>query len=297
VDQLHPPIAQKKHDNGGESNGEGVDDTGFGMTSLCHILALSGIPAREQLFSVNLCGRRGTHHHKRRRGTDEQFDVGVEGTAPLLVESLSSRRHRHRAMYDVVTAVNTGVVTRVSGSTGKVEWQSTILPKLLTSSTSYGVFSSSRTNDEYGLIPDWDDVGLPTLQRIDVRVHSTNSDDDDDDDYDEFGSSLAPAYRPILWTGEESMVLLSPINGNVIGYVAFPQPVVVRPIVIDFNGDGTSDVIVVTTDAIWGYRIKVQVVSSSLFQRILYGIVFFGLLVAFLQNQIQSQPGKRCTDL
>lgn len=256
-------------------------------TPLCHLLALSGIPAKEELFTMDLCGRKKKKKkypkqklaNMEEQSNDEQYLIS---TPPLIVEPLLRTGMPSRSR-DVVTAISNGIITRVRGYDGRKQWQRKITQKML-----------DPLESNNAIIPHSDDPALYTLQRINVQNALPKSNDGNDDD-DE-SSAVALGHRPILWTGENSMVLMSATYGTVLSYVPYPQSILVQPYVVDYNGDGTSDVILMSRDAIWGYTVKVHVTTSIVY-RLIWGVLFLFLLLGFVQNQFQSQPGKRSTDL
>jgi hypothetical protein len=79
---------------------------------LCHALALSGIPAKEEMFSAPICGTASE-----RAGVN--LVASLDAISPLVVESLGSRR---RNTQDIIVALNNGMVHRLHGSSGKRLW-------------------------------------------------------------------------------------------------------------------------------------------------------------------------------
>ena len=59
--------------------------------------------------------------------------------------------------------------------------------------------------------------------------------------------------RPILLLGEDRTVLLTSARGKVLFPMVKRQGVASQPVLVDFDGDGTDDLLVVSNDAIWGY--------------------------------------------
>ena len=80
------------------------------------------------------------------------------------------------------------------------------------------------------------------------------------------------------------------------GLAIFPQPSRARPQLVDFDGDGTVDLIVTTKDGFWGYKIVVTT-GATVFFRIVVGLLIMGLMLAILRNRFGPHPGKRSTDL
>jgi len=204
---------------------------------LCHLMALSGVPIKEELFTVNLCGKNGLE------GEHDGLDA-----APLLAIEAAYGKGQ-----DVVVALNNKSVQRIRGTNGRRVWQ-------------------TKHND----FPEWDDSYITLLDRIEVP-------------------GVPPKARPIVLAGDNSVSLISPGHGSVLATATFPQPSVRRPMLVDFNGDGITDIVVVTNEAIWGYRVSVST-GSSIFFRIVVGLLVAGLMLAVLRNKFGPHPGKRSTD-
>jgi hypothetical protein len=216
---------------------------------LCHALALSGLPAREEIFSTSLCG---TAH--------DLFlphpPIGLDAVTPIVVESLSGRRNTR----DVVVALNNGMVHRLQGRSGRKEW------------SLVGKFHEN--------FPMWEDSSTGTV--LLARVQSP---------------TIPPPIRPIVIVGENSVAVLSAKNGNIMAMASFPQTSNSRPILADTTGDGTTDVIVMSLDGIWGYQIQIQA-GRPVGLRILVGVMLFSLMLAILRNRFGGEKKDvRATDL
>jgi hypothetical protein len=209
--------------------------------NLCHVLALSGVPTKEELFSVNICGP---------NFYQDNPNTNVEAAPPMVVEA-----SRGGKGHDIVVAVNVGKVLRIR-NTGRRQWQT----------------QGKYTPD----FPTWEDDSKVLFARID-------------------DPNVMPASRPIILAGENSLVLMSSDRGTVLATATFPQPTIGRPILADFNSDGTTDVMVMTADAVWGYHVSVRAGSSILF-RVAVGLLLMGMMLAVLRNRFGPYPGKRSTD-
>jgi hypothetical protein len=222
---------------------EEVDKQAIVEAHLCHLNVLSGLPAKEQLFSANICGP--THMQD-----VEQGDYAMP-SPPLTVEAIRGMGQ------DIVVAVNTGYVTRVQGTTGRRIWQ----------------VSGRHLKD----FPTWEDYNVATLTRVESTVVVNHN-------------------RPILLVGENSFAIFSARHGRQLALSVFPQAVhAYKPLIADFNGDGTTDVICETDDALWGYSIHIQAGSSIVF-RISIGLLLMRVMLALLRNRFGPQPGHRSTD-
>jgi len=129
-----------------------------------------------------------------------------------------------------------------------------------------------------------------------VQVSSSSSSD---------GSQQATSssQQPILVGGTNGMALIAPKTGSLLASTTFPQVALRRLELVDVTGDGTSDVLVWTKDALWGYQLVVHQGTSIVF-RILVGLLLMTIALAVLRNrfgQQQQQHGgssssKRSTD-
>jgi hypothetical protein len=213
-------------------------------TPLCHVLALSGLPIKEELFSASLCGTKRDHE-------DAHPSIDMIEAPPLAVESLQGKKG-----WDVIVAVNTGSVHRFQGSSGRRQWE--------------------LAGKHYEDFPTWSDESNVVLSRIGSE-------------------NVIPSTRPILLAGENSLAILSARRGSVLASASFPQPSVRRPVLADVNGDGTTDVLIMTTDAVWGYHVVVRT-GASIVLRIMTGLLLMGMMLAVLRNRFGPHPGKRSTD-
>jgi hypothetical protein len=213
-------------------------------TPLCHVLALSGVPIKEELFSASLCGTKRDHE-------DMHPSVDMIEAPPLAVEPFHNKKG-----WDIILAVNTGTVHRFQGSSGRRQWE--------------------LVGKHYEDFPTWSDESKVVLSRIGSK-------------------NVIPSTRPILLAGENSLAILSARRGKVLASASFPQPSISRPVLADVNGDGTTDVLVMTTDAVWGYQVVVRT-GAPVFLRIMTGLLLMGMMLAVLRNRFGPHPGKRSTD-
>jgi hypothetical protein len=213
-------------------------------TPLCHVLALSGVPIKEELFSASLCGTKRDHE-------DMHPSVDMIEAPPLAVEPFHNKKG-----WDLILAVNTGTVHRFQGSNGRRQWE--------------------LVGKHYEDFPAWSDESNVALSRIGSK-------------------DVIPSTRPILLAGENSLAILSARRGKVLASASFPQPSISRPVLADVNGDGTTDILVMTTDAVWGYQVVVRT-GAPVFLRIMTGLLLMGMMLALLRNRFGPHPGKRSTD-
>lgn len=227
-------------------------------SQLCQMLVLSGVPTMEELFNEDACGGRlRVLQQSALQRNSSQIPIMVCGAPLVLVESISGGR-KHLG-YDVVAATNIGVVSRYRGTSGRILWRR-IMPETAN-----------------GTLWDDDDAYLVQLGRLDA-------------------TALTLPARPIVQTDRLSISILSAQTGSLLATAPLAEHPAVRPMILDLNGDGTSDILVLTRNAIWGYTVTVGAGASVTF-RIIVGLLAMGLMLALLRNRFGQRPGKRGTDL
>lgn len=159
---------------------------------------------------------------------------------------------------DVIFALNNGMVHRLQGSSGRKEW-----------------VVAGKHHDNF---PTWEEGS--SQNALLTRIQSSN---------------VSPSIRPVLLAGENSLVVLSVKNGSILASAPFPQTSTSRPVLAEVSGDGTTDVMVMTADAIWGFQVSVRP-GSPVFLRIMVGLLGFFLLLAVLRNRFGQRKDKRATD-
>ena len=90
----------------------------------------------------------------------------------------------------------------------------------------------------------------------------------------EFGSHDT-TYAHMLVAGEKELALVSR-DGHILSSTNLPKIPIARPIIGDFDGDGVTDVIMITEDAILGYRVD-EVASM---QGMLAAVIVLSMLTA-----------------
>jgi len=209
---------------------------------LCHALALSGLPTKEELFSTSICGSETEQ-------VGRHPTINLDAAPPITVESLTGRRDTR----DVIVALNNGVVHRIQGTSGRRAWE---------------------TSGHGEIFPTWE-AGKPNV--LLTRVPS---------------SRIPAPIQPILLSGENSFAIMSVKDGKVLAQVEFPQTALsYRPILADLSGDGTAELVMMTTDGIWGFQITVWAESSIFFQ-LAVGFLIFILMLAAVRHKHINKGGK-----
>mmetsp|Transcript_7078 Transcript_7078/g.14642 ORF Transcript_7078/g.14642 Transcript_7078/m.14642 type:complete len:1026 (+) Transcript_7078:95-3172(+) len=222
---------------------------------ICHALVTSGLPPQEELFTAPLCLGGPSMSHRPQSG--------LSAAAPLLVEGSMGFGN------DVVFAMNNGVIVRYD-SNGREIWRK---KGGLKDGTPYW----SRSDTAF----------LGRIQFGSVKESHSSVSASSHRNQHRPGSPL----RPILLSGEEGAALISPASGRVLSSVTFPQHVTAQPLLGDLNGDGTDDLLVVSADGLWGYRVVVDSGISGFF-RIVIVTLLIGIAIAALVHKTSHQSGR-----
>ena len=227
--------------------------------TICHALVTSGLPPREEVFTAPLC-----------LGGPTNTATPLVAAPPLLVEGSAGYGQ------DVVFAMNNGVVTRYDFN-GREVWRKRGGLKDGTPSWSLGK-SAFMGRVEFGLVREAHSSVSASSHRNQHRPGSP--------------------VRPILLSGEDGAALVSPTSGKILWSVVYPQSVSSQPLLADMNGDGTDDLLVVSSDAIWGYTIIVETGRSGGFVIVVVTLLLAVAISALIHksNHRQGKIPARSTD-
>ncbi|KAL9184470.1 hypothetical protein ACHAXT_002556 [Thalassiosira profunda] len=235
---------------------------------ICHALVTSGLPPREEVFTAPLCVGGPVNPGRPQH---------LSAAAPLLLEGSLGFGN------DVVFAMNSGVVVRYDFN-GREVWRKR-----------GGLKDGTPTWDSGGRsAPSSASAFLGRIQFGSVRESHTSVSASSHRNQHRPGSPV----RPILLSGEDGAALISPANGKVLSAVTYPQRVASHPLLADLTGDGTDDLLVVSDDGIWGYRVVVETGRSGGFTIVVVTLLI-GVALAALVHKTSHQPGqtpKRSTD-
>jgi hypothetical protein len=224
----------------------------------CEAWLQSGLtPAKDGSFvHFPLCEHYNTNMKTLQARHHQGEITSTESAPPLLVEGFDDLVSTDWTL-DIVYALNHGVLKRFDIHGGLI-WSAT------------------------GDIPSWDNSRSVLLDRINFEGSTTH------------GTSVS-AIRPIILSGDDSFALFSSKHGRLLDKISFPQLSVSRPLLGDFDRDGTSDVIVFTTDGFLGFKINIY--SNKLtFMNVMNGLLFvmISLSVAYASF---NKNGKRLKQL
>ncbi|CAK7334421.1 unnamed protein product [Dovyalis caffra] len=228
----------------------------------CWAVATSGVPVREQLFNASIC-----HHSPFNLFQHGDFgrnfgrtDVSsLEVATPILIPRSDGHRHRKGSHGDVVFLTSRGEVTSYSpglhGHDAVWQWQ------ILTGATWSNLPSPSGMM-EGGMV-------VPTLKAFSLRAHDNQ--------------------QMILAAGDQEAAVISP-GGSIQTSVDLPAPPTHALICEDFSNDGLTDLIVVTSNGVYGF---VQTRSpGALFFSTLVGCLLIVMGVIFVTQHLNSTKGK-----
>mmetsp|Transcript_3921 Transcript_3921/g.8810 ORF Transcript_3921/g.8810 Transcript_3921/m.8810 type:complete len:376 (+) Transcript_3921:197-1324(+) len=230
---------------------------------ICHALVTSGLPPREEVFTAPLC----------LGGPINPNRPHLSAAPPLLIEGSMGYGN------DVVFAMNNGVVVRYDFN-GREVWRKKGGLKDGTPSWYSGKSAAAAF--------------LGRVQFGSVRESHSSVSASSHRNQHRPGSPV----RPILLSGEDGAALISPASGKVLFSVVYPQSVSSQPLLADLNGDGTDDLLVVSNDAIWGYRVVVETGRSGGFTIVVVTLLI-GVALAALVHKASHLPGqspRRSTD-
>lgn len=225
----------------------------------CWAVATSGVPVREQLFNASICRHspfNGFQHGEFTRGVSQHFEVAT----PILIRRDDGHRHRKGSHGDVIFLTSRGEVTSYSpglhGHDAVWNWQ------LLTGATWSNLASPSGMM-EGGMV-------VPTLKAFSLRVHDENQ-------------------QLILVAGDIEAVVISP-RGSLLTAIELPAPPTHALVTEDFSNDGLTDLIVMTSNGVYGFVQTRQ--PGALFFSTLVGCLIIVMGVLFVSQHLQSMKGK-----
>ena len=195
----------------------------------CTIMAVSGLPPRSQLFNGSLCLNQRNLQDPMSKKKIPQY---VTAASPLILRTLDISTMRESKIRDVVVGINTGTVACYSGD-GSYKWQFKGAPIFSLGSKSAAVMAF-----------DSDSVRVDELGTHDNR------------------------HAQILVAGDSAISILSR-DGAILCTAEVPKIPIAKPILGDFDNDFITDVIILTEDALLGYRLEVTASAK-------------GLLIAFI---------------
>ncbi|KAF5177334.1 Fg-gap repeat-containing protein [Thalictrum thalictroides] len=229
----------------------------------CWAVATSGVPVREQLFNASICHHSPFNlfqHSDFSRSFGRDADSGsLEVATPILIQTNDGHRHRKGSHGDVVFLTNRGEVTSYSpslhGHDAIWRWQ------LLTGATWSNLPSPAGMMDA-GLV-------VPTLKPFSLRVYDTQ--------------------ELILAAGDQEAIVISP-GGSQLASFDLPAPPTHALICQDFSNDGLTDIILVTSNGIYGFVQTRQ--PGALFFSTLLGCLIIVMGVIFISQHLNSVKGK-----
>ncbi|KAH6810210.1 FG-GAP repeat-containing protein [Perilla frutescens var. hirtella] len=228
----------------------------------CWAVATSGVPIREKLFNASICHHAPFNlfqHGEFSRGFGRHADASsLEVAAPILIPTNDGHKHRKGSHGDVVFLTNRGEVTSYSPGTHGHDaiwnWQ------LLTGATWSNLPSPSGMTES---------TVVPTLKPFPLRQHDSQ--------------------ELILAAGDQEAVVLSP-GGSVLTTLELPAPPTHTLVCTDFSNDGLTDLILVTSNGVYGFVQTRQ--PGALFFSTLVGCLILVMGVLFVSQYLNSGKGK-----
>ncbi|KAK7309318.1 hypothetical protein RJT34_05945 [Clitoria ternatea] len=229
----------------------------------CWAVATSGVPIREQLFNVSICHY--THfnlfqHGELYRSYGRVSDIAsLEVATPILIPRNDGHRHRKGSHGDVIFLTNRGEITSYSpglhGHGAVWQWQQS-------TGITWSNLPSPSGMMEGGLV-------IPTLKPLSLRLHDNQ--------------------EMILAAGEQEAVIISP-GGSLLATIELPGSPTHVLITEDFSNDGLTDLILVTSNGVYGFVQTRQ--PGALFFSMLVGCLIVVMGVIFVTQHLSSMKGK-----
>ena len=229
----------------------------------CTLMVVSGLPPTAQLFNGSLCSNRRSLVDPTPdvNGASDSKPPPISATSPILLRKMDYSLLTETKDKDVCVAINTGVVSCFSGGSGELLWQSTKNPE-------WRIGFSYSSLDQYVADPvETDGVGNHDLPNSMLFV-----------------------------TGDVEATLIARDSGMSLTSIELPYPPSTRPVFGDFNNDGVNDVIIVSADSLFGYRMKVSASSRGMFITLIVLLVLASIIfVANIRTEeiIDPKHGKR----
>eukprot|EP01041_Mallomonas_annulata_P005268 gene5268-10538_t len=238
-----------------------------GELQRCSVMVLSGLPPHTQLFNGTVCVRRVSMHDSLAL-SKSRLPETVAAVTPLVLSTRVNPTSRDAKVMDVIVAVSIGVVTCYSGE-GVYRWQVTDAPSWavavpVDSDRSLDQDKRSRPPAPHAsVLPfDWD------AQRVEESGTHDSS------------------FAQVMVLGDSKLALISR-TGDILTSADIPKLPVTRPVFGDFDDDGIIDVIVVTADAVFGYRLEVTPSAKGMLIAFLVLIVLAAVIfVANVKSEI-----------
>lgn len=225
-----------------------------GQLQPCMVLAVSGLPARTQLFNGSLCfNHRNLHDPLSQRKKQPPL---ITAASPLILKAIDPNTMREAKVRDVVISINTGSTACYSGD-GEYRW-----------------FLKGT--------PSWD---------LDSASHSVVAFDSDSIRVDELGTH-DNRHAQILILGDTAVALVSR-DGFIETHAEVPGRAVTRPTIGDFDSDYINDVIIVTEDALLGYRLEITASAKGmLIAFVILALVAVVVFISTLRSEIVVSDAK-----
>lgn len=222
----------------------------------CTMMVVSGLPPRAQLFNGTICEGRPSMQDSLSRGA-KKATPDVSAASPLILRNVNPHNGIEFKEKDVVVAINTGIVTCYSGK-GVFKWQIKDMP------------TWTRGNRN---------VSVVLFDADSSRVDNLGKHDN--------------IHAQILVVGEEKMSLISRA-GEQLASAFLPKPPLSKPIIGDFDNDGVSDIIILTSDAFLGFKVELTSSPNGLFIAMLI-LILAAITIFFLsmKSEVISVDGIR----
>jgi hypothetical protein len=241
----------------------------FGNLDLIHHFVDGDVRGEEAPHTVNTLELLGSRN---------VVSATTHGTPPLVVQV---QNNRGSGVYQIeryaVFMINTGLVTCVDPSRRRVLWRAQTGSRFAHPQTEDMAELGGRGNHEFELKP------FPQL--VSYSLAQGNR----DTDVAFVGGGKEPYRRVdtyVLAVGDTEFSVIKTKSGKVTRTVGLAEAPVAPVLVVDFNGDGTNDLIVVSKFGIYGFVGNSQASSETVAALMLLLVGLLGILFAIREKNI-----------
>lgn len=227
----------------------------------CTLMVVSGLPARAQLFNGSICQRTVSLHDPIARNRFQLQDH-ISAAPPVVLRNSHGKDSATKDAHvkDIVVGISAGIVSCYSG-TGELRWQVNDAPTWSLQPTEGSVSQSS--------------VSLFDWNAHRVEEHGTHD----------------SRHSQIVVVGDGKVSIITR-DGVLQASTVIPRPPISKPIFGDFDGDGVTDIVIMTEDALLGLRLEVTASPRGMLIAVLVLVVLAGVVfMANIKTEVISESG------
>lgn len=227
----------------------------------CTLMVVSGLPARTQLFNGSICQRTVSLHDPIARSRFQLQDH-ISAAPPVVLRNLHGKESAVKDAHvrEIVVGISAGIVSCYSGK-GELRWQINNAPT-------------------WSLEPSEGSASHASVSLFDWNAHRV----------EEHGTHDS-RHSQIVVVGDSKVSIITR-DGTLQATSAIPRPPISKPIFGDFDGDGITDIVIMTEDALLGLRVEVTASPRGMLIAVLVLVVLAGVVfMANIKSEVISEGG------